>query len=127
MIVGLGIDGVEVSRFAQWPSYSQSRLQKTFSLGEIAYALSIPIKAPERLAARFAAKEAAYKALSHLMPVKMSLSDFSKHVEVVHDPHGAPQLKVDLIELGLVARLRLLISLSHTNSMAMAVVIVEQV
>lgn len=127
MIIGLGIDGVEISRFAQWPSYSQTRLQKIFTAGEIAYALSIPVKAPERLAARFAAKEAAYKALSHLMLVQTSLIDFSRHIEVVHDAHGAPQLKIDLMQLGITTELRLLISLSHTNNVAMAVVIAEKI
>lgn len=125
MIVGLGIDGVEIERFADWPSYSRARLGQIFSAQEITYALSVPIKAPERFAARFAAKEAAYKALASLMPEQITLMAFCQHVSVRNDEHGAPSLQVDYTQLQLSPNLKVTISLSHTASLALAVVIAE--
>jgi len=125
MILGLGLDAVEIARFEQWPTYSANRLQQIFSQHEISYALAIPLKAPERLAARFAAKEAAYKALARLMPVQMPLVAFCKLVQVINDAHGAPQLEVDFKALGLSANLSLSISITHTQTLAMAVVVTE--
>ena len=125
MIIGLGLDAVEIARFQTWPTYSLERLQQVFSLQEIEYASSVPLKSPERLAARFAAKEAAYKALAHLMPIQISLMAFCKLVQVVNDPSGAPQLIVDWSALGLSDQIRLLISITHTQTLAIAVVTAE--
>ncbi len=127
MIIGLGLDGVEIARFANWPSYSGSRLSQIFSDQEIAYALSVPVKAPERLAARFAAKEAAYKALAHLMPIQIPLMTFCKHVCVINDQNGAPSLIIDYAQLQLNPSLKTMLSLSHTADLALAVVIAELV
>ena len=128
MIVGLGIDGVEIERFAAWPSYSPERLAQIFSLDEINYALSVSKKSSERLAARFAAKEAAYKALAHLMPVQMALIAFCKHVQVINDIHGAPSLQVDFRALALPTQsFKVHLSLSHAQPLALAVVIVEKI
>ena len=68
MILGIGIDSVEIKRFEPWTSYSKNRLARIFSEHEITYSLSNPKKAAERLAARFAAKEAFFKALSQSFP-----------------------------------------------------------
>jgi holo-[acyl-carrier protein] synthase len=125
MIVGLGIDGVEIERFAAWPQYDHARLRQVFGPIEIAYALSVPLKAPERLAARFAAKEAAYKALAHLMPKQITFMAFAKLVQLINDPNGAPSLKINLEQLGLNPSLKLLVSLSHTSHTAMAAVIAQ--
>ncbi len=127
MIVGIGIDAVEIERFAHWPEFSHERLAQIFSAGEISYALSVPIKAPERLAARFAAKEAAYKALASLMPIQITLMAFCKYVQVVNDQHGAPSLVVNFAVLNLPPNLKLSISISHTATLAMAFVIAETV
>lgn len=126
MIVGLGLDAVEIARFETWPTYSPERLEQVFSPQEIIYALSVPLKSPERLAARFAAKEAAYKALSHLMASQVSLITFCKLAQVVNDQNGAPKLQIDLFSLGL-PDLRLSVSLTHTSTLAMAVVIAESI
>lgn len=123
--MGLGLDAVEIARFNEWPAYSVERLGQIFSPHEITYALSVPLKAPERLAARFAAKEAAYKALAHLMPNQIPLMSFCKLAQVINDQNGAPRLAVDLIALGLPANLRLSISITHSQTLAMAIVIAE--
>lgn len=125
MIVGIGIDAVEIERFMHWPEFSHERLMQIFGPGEISYALGVPVKAPERLAARFAAKEAAYKALASLMPIQITLMAFFKHIQVANDLYGAPSLLVDFAALNLPTSLKLSISISHTATLAMAFVIVE--
>ena len=125
MIIGLGIDGVEIRRFSAWPNYSKVRLSQVFSAQEIDYALSVPIKAPERFAARFAAKEAAYKALAHLMSNQIPLMAFCSYVSVFNNQDGVPSLIVDFAELQLNSNLKIAISLSHTADLALAIVIAE--
>jgi len=125
MIIGLGIDAVEISRFANWPTYTEARLLQIFSPVEIAYALLVPLKASERLAARFAAKEAAYKALASRMPVQITLIEFCKLVYIQNDSTGAPNLVANLAQLGLPLTLKLLVSITHTNALAIVLVVAE--
>jgi len=64
MRTGVGIDLVMVSRVeASLARFGERFLRRVFTDGEIAYATSSPAVAAERLAARFAAKEATLKAL----------------------------------------------------------------
>ena len=64
MSVGVGIDLVRVSRVAaSLAQFGERFLRRVFTEAEIAYATSSPGLTAERLAARFAAKEAAIKAL----------------------------------------------------------------
>ena len=125
MIVGIGIDMVEVERMrALLQRKGERALARLFTIGEITYARTHP--EPERqLAARVAAKEAAYKALSG--------NDLAKAIgwrelEVVsrrgHAPglvlHGRAQVRAN--ELG-VHRVHL--SMTHTEHMAAAYVVAE--
>ena len=125
MIVGIGIDMVEVERMrALLQRKGERALARQFTIGEITYARTHP--EPERqLAARVAAKEAAYKALSG--------NDLAKAIgwrelEVVsrrgHAPglvlHGRAQVRAN--ELG-VHRVHL--SITHTEHMAAAYVVAE--
>jgi holo-[acyl-carrier protein] synthase len=64
MSTGVGIDLVMVSRVeASLARFGERFLRRIFTDTEIAYATSSPAQTAERLAARFAAKEAAIKAL----------------------------------------------------------------
>lgn len=99
MILGIGIDIVEVARFAEWKSYSIDRLSNVFSEKEIAVAPKQ--KTGEYYASRFAAKEAFFKALSNaliaLEKTHQSLSfQFARqHIEVVKGTWEVPQLAVN--------------------------------
>ena len=121
MIKAIGIDSVEIVRFDAWKSYSHASLLRIFSQSELAYSLSNPIKTTERFAARFAAKEASYKALSALLPKKISFLTWCKQVEVMHDLCSKPMLKTtsEYIEY------TLHLSITHTKTIATAVVIIE--
>jgi holo-[acyl-carrier protein] synthase len=119
-IVGLGTDLVEVGRFRLAMERTTSLAARLFSPDERQYASAQhdPVKS---LAARFAAKEAVMKALG------VGLGDFDFHdVEVVRHESGAPLLEVRgrahqlAHERGVTSWQ---VSLSHTESTAMAVVI----
>ena len=56
MICGIGVDSVEIERFALWLDYSKKRLSRIFSLEEIEYCLQQKNKSAERFAVRFAAR-----------------------------------------------------------------------
>jgi len=96
--------------------------ERLFSDDERAYAFEQRDPA-KSLAARFAAKEAVMKALG------VGLGDIDFHdVEVVRRDDGAPELHVRGRARVLAAQrgvTRWLLSLSHTDSTAMAVVIAE--
>jgi holo-[acyl-carrier protein] synthase len=61
----VGVDLVSVPRIAEsMDRFGDRFLRRIFTVDEIAYALAAPSQTAERLAARFAAKEATLKALS---------------------------------------------------------------
>ena len=126
MIVGIGIDLVEVQRMRDLLARKGERaLYRLFTEGERTYALMHP--APERqLAARAAAKEAAFKALAGN---DLARGIGWRELEVLSRPGRAPALLLHgraaqrANEL-LVTRVHL--SLTHTEGSAAAVVVVER-
>lgn len=68
-MLALGVDLVEVARIADLVNRrGMARLGRLFTESELAYALSSPRLAAQRLAARFAAKEALRKAIGRAVP-----------------------------------------------------------
>lgn len=123
MILGVGIDLVETARLAEAIERHGARfLQRVFSPGEQRYCDG-NARRIEHYAARFAAKEAAWKALGLDGGLPW------KEIEVERLPSGAPRL---VLHGGTAARatargLRALhVSLSHTESTATAMVVAEQ-
>ncbi len=120
MVLGLGIDLVEVERFRVSLRRTPSMVERMFTEGERSYALAAN-DPTERFAVRFAAKEAVMKAMG------VGLGAFGFHdVEVVRDQGGCPSLGVyrraeELArERGVTAWQ---ISLTHTATSAGAVVV----
>ncbi len=116
MIVGVGIDVVDVGRLARALTRTPRLCDRLFTPGEL---LSTR---PESLAARFAAKEAVAKALG--APGGLRWRD----AEVVSAPSGRPSLRLH----GGVAQEaraqgigRWHLSLSHDAGIATAVVVAE--
>ena len=115
MIIGLGIDVVDVARFGQVLGRTPRLLERLFTDSERSLGLN-------SLAARFAAKEALAKALG--APAGLRWSDAS----VLRDGDGRPHLKMwGTVEaraeaLGVMG---LHVSLSHDAGIASAVVIIE--
>ena len=115
MIVGVGIDVVEIARFEQSLIRTEGLAGRLFTDAE----RSLP---PHSLAARFAAKEALAKALG--APRGLLWTD----AEVVTDNDGRPSLLVYGTVAAAAARLGVTgwhLSLSHDAGIASAVVIAE--
>lgn len=62
--VSIGIDSIEIARCKNFKNYSEKQLLRIFTHEEIDYCKQCLKKADERFAARFATKEALFKALS---------------------------------------------------------------
>jgi holo-[acyl-carrier protein] synthase len=124
MIVGTGVDIAEVSRIADAIArYGDRFLNKIFTDGEIRYCQSKANKV-ERFAARFAAKEAAMKALGTGWNHGVRFRD----IEVARKPgqrptiifHGKAAQFADKLGTRNIA-----LSISHTAEQAIAQVILE--
>lgn len=127
-MIGVGIDAVDVDRFRTILHRTPSFRERCFTTAELAYADTRP-DPTERLAARFAAKEATMKALS------VGLGAFGFHdVEVVVEPgeqsSGPPRLRLSGAAADLATTLgvtEFLVSLTHTASIAQAIVVAQRV
>lgn len=124
MIIGTGIDICEVQRIADSIArWGERFLQRVFTENEIRYCQSKKNSA-ERFAARFAAKEAAMKALG----TGVALGVVWTNIEVGHAPGGRPILRLRGKTEEIANKLgvkRISLSLTHTESIAMAVAIFE--
>lgn len=129
MIIGIGIDSVEIDRFIHWHTFSRKTLSKYFTQHELDYCLENPLKSAERFAARFAAKEACYKALSTFMHKKHTLYALMPAFEVKRTDTGITLIinKVFLTckQISL-PEIRVHISLTHTQKLATALIILEE-
>jgi len=117
---GLGIDAVEVARFREVLDRRPGVLGRIFTIGE-RQDVATRVDPVPGLAARFAAKEAAMKALG----VGLGAVDLAE-LEVRRSPGGAPRLELHGRALSLAARQgveRLEVSLTHTATLAAAVVV----
>ena len=124
MIVGTGIDIAEVGRIAaSIKRFGRRFLERVFTPDEIRYCESKANKA-ERYAGRFAAKEAAMKAIGTGWSRGVTWQD----VEVVRAPGGRPTVVFHRKAAEFFQRLgaaRAQLSITHTAEMAMAQVILE--
>ncbi len=117
-----GIDVVECSRLAEAiDRHGEHFLQRVFTEGELAYCRGKK-REIEHLAGRFAAKEAVLKVLGTGWVSGISWTD----IEVLNDQAGRPHVTITgrCKEIAKTLGLdRLLISISHTSSTAIASVI----
>lgn len=124
MIVGTGVDVVEVARIrAAWERFGNRFLARVFTPEEIRYCTS-KLNSAERLAARFAAKEAGMKAIGTGLRHGVTWHD----LEVVRLPSGKPGLRLTGKAAQFAAQLgckQAHLSLSHTTEQAIAFVILE--
>jgi holo-[acyl-carrier protein] synthase len=124
MIVGTGVDITEVGRIkATVERFGDRFLKRVFTPAEVRYCLGKPNTA-ERLAARFAAKEAGMKAIGTGLRHGVTWQS----VEVFRFPGQRPMLKFTGKAAEIAGRLgckRTHLSLSHTADLAIAHVILE--
>ena len=122
MIIGIGVDAVDVRRFAAVLERTPRTRQRLFTAEELAE-VATGGDVDASLAARFAAREAAMKALG------VGLGAFDFHELSIHRlESGRPQI----VQTGRAAELaasqgvdRWFVSLTHTDDMAIAYVIAE--
>ncbi len=120
MIIGIGVDAVDVRRFAQMLERTPSTRQRIFTPDELAYTDSLSDPVPS-LAVRFAAREAVMKALG------VGLGAFDFHdVWIRRRETGQPEI----VHTGRAETLaeqcgvrQWMVSLTHTDDTAIAYVV----
>lgn len=104
----VGIDISEVDRFRSIDRTEYSHWQNVFSPDEWEYIFK-DSQAAQHMAGIFAAKEAIIKALGTVG------KEYFRQIEIGHDPAGAPKANIP----------NSAISISHTQSMAIAIVVLN--
>jgi len=124
MIVGLGIDISEIDRIeAAIMRHGAPFLERLFTPSEVAYCERHKAKY-ERYAARFAAKEAAMKALG----TGWSRGVRWRDIEVAREPSGKPTLRLAGVAAEIAQRMgvrNISLSITHSGNLALAEVIFE--
>ena len=125
MIISIGVDIIEVRRVRETVERTPRFVERVFTAAERAYCESRGAVAAQHYAARFAAKEAALKALQTGWSGGISWQD----VEVAAKDSGAPVILFhgrarELYEATGATRAH--ISIAHTSEHAIAEVILEK-
>ncbi|MBP9099729.1 MAG: holo-ACP synthase [Ferruginibacter sp.] len=123
MIYGIGIDLIEVERVAEKIGKLSGFRELVFSKNEIEYC-ELRANKFEHYAARFAAKEAFFKAIGTGWRDGTAFNE----IEIINEENGKPVMSflgktaasVSKLNLGKIA-----VSLSHLKTMATAIVIIE--
>lgn len=126
MIVSTGIDIVEVYRIRDSITRTPRFAERIFTPEERSYCESRGAASFQSYAARFAAKEAFFKALKTGWRGKLTWHD----VQVANDESGAPSLLVSNEAKRLMTELGgnvVHLSISHTTETAAAHVIIEKI
>lgn len=123
MVIGVGIDMIEVTRVGEKISRNKGFREKVFSTKECGFCDSRKDK-DQNYAARFAAKEAFLKATGKGLTIGYELHQ----IEVVNDSLGKPQIALHGNFKSLASENgwnKIHLSISHVQAMACAVVIIE--
>jgi holo-[acyl-carrier protein] synthase len=125
MILGVGIDIIEVARIASsYEKFGERFLNRLLLADEIAYCLSHKNPAPF-LAVRFAAKEAISKAFGTGICAKLGWQDIEIRRKASGEPFVVLHGKGKKLFKSRRAK-RLLVSLSHTANYAAATAVLER-
>ena len=113
MVLGIGVDIIEIDRIKKSVDRFGDRfLNKIFTQTELDYSLSKKNKY-QHLAARFAAKEAIYKALTSGWQQSATWKD----IEIYNESNGMPQVKLfGKLEKFVTKDKELKISMSHSDN-----------
>ncbi len=123
MIKGIGIDLIEVERVAGKINRKKGFRELVFSKKEIAYCEKKTNKF-EHYAARFAAKEAFFKALGTGWKKGTAFNE----IEIINNKKGKPGIYFLGKTAASIAKMepgKIFVSLSHLKTMASAIVIIE--
>lgn len=124
MVVGIGMDLVEIGRIAEVLAHHGSRFERrVFTEGEVRDC-EARVDRVRALAARFAAKEACLKALGTGIAEGLAL----RQVEVLRHPSGRPELRLSGAAEERARAMgvrRMHVSLTHQDTVAGAFVVLE--
>lgn len=121
MKIKCGIDIIEISRIKESiESLGQRFLNKIYTDKEIEYCESKGRAKYEHYAARFAVKEAAFKAVSEEVKDKYSIS--WKDIETLNDENGRPRTEILFLSNKRLENID--VSISHCKEYAVANVVV---
>ena len=122
MILGIGVDIIEIDRIAKaFERHGMRFLDRIFTKKEQEYCLSHQSFAIH-LAGRFAAKEAIAKALGTGITGTTHFTDF----EILNDPTGKPQVHLSSNLKAQFNNPNILISISHSKSHATGFAVWQQ-
>ena len=116
MKVTVGTDIIEVERIKNAIQSNIKFAETVFTCKEIEYCESKHLSKYEHYAARFAAKEAVFKAISNQLENKYDIS--WKDIEVINDENGRPSVTISGINIEKIENID--ISLSHCKEYAIA-------
>lgn len=117
MKISCGVDIIEIDRIKDSiESLGDKFLNKVFTINEIKYCESKRQQKYQHYAARFASKEAVFKAIS--IDLKDKYSICWKDIEIVNDDQGRPI--VSLIGIDIKAIENIDLSISHCKQYAVA-------
>ena len=125
MRIKCGTDIIEIDRIKESiESLGERFLNKVFTANEIEYCESKKTQKYQHYAARFAAKEAVFKAISESLPDKFALGwcDY----EVLNDETGKPNVRITGLDLSNIENIDLSISHCKQYAVATAVVVYKQ-
>lgn len=125
MIIGLGIDQIEIERVARtWKRYGERFGRRVYTDAEWKYCLSRPHPA-QSLAGRFAAKEAVMKALGLGWPGGIAYRD----IEITRELTGKPGLRLSnraAQRASVLGVTHSTVSMTHDRTRSSATVILEK-
>ena len=126
MNITTGIDIIEVERIKKAIcEYKDSFLNRIYTENEIKYCNNFHEMQYQHFAARFAAKEAVFKALSGYISGREDV--LWKEIEVINGGDGRPKINLqNLKKIGLKNLKNIDISLSHIKEYAVAIFIEEE-
>lgn len=121
MKIACGIDIIEIDRIKENIDKLENKfLDKIFTQKEIQYCEGKKKQKYQHYAARFAAKEACFKAISKILKSKYDIT--WQDIEVENDKNGKPQLHIKKVDTNLIENID--ISISHCKQYAIANVVV---
>lgn len=121
MKVTCGTDIIEIERIKKSIEETGNKfLERVYTIQEIKYCESKKVQKYQHYAARFAAKEAVFKALSQQINDKYSIC--WKDIEIINDEQGRPSVNVLGVDTKNIQNIDL--SMSHCKDYAVANVVV---
>lgn len=118
MKITCGTDIIEIDRIKKCIEEGEKFKNKVFTQNEIEYCESKNKQKYQHYAARFAGKEATFKAISNMLDNKYQIS--WKDIEIKNNQQGKPQVKISNLEKIKNNIEDMDISLSHCKNYAVA-------